>query len=49
VNVTPVANCEMQALGETFDPGEFYQHPAQGRTVMGDRAWYGRFQVTARF
>lgn len=42
VDLTPADGLTAQVLGESFDPGGFY-----GPGV--DPAWYGRFQVTARF
>jgi hypothetical protein len=39
---TGVPGVAVQALGEWFDPGDFYSKKA-------DRAWYARFQVTTGF
>jgi hypothetical protein len=39
---TGIPGVAMQALGEWFDPGDFYSKKA-------DRAWYARFQVTTGF
>jgi hypothetical protein len=39
---TGIPGVAVQALGEWFDPGDFYSERA-------DQAWYGRFQVTTGF
>lgn len=41
-DVTGIPGVALQALGEWFDPGDFYSKEA-------DRAWYARFQVTTGF
>jgi hypothetical protein len=35
----------LQALGEFFDPGDYYR----GRGDYGDHAWYSRFQIVTSF
>jgi len=42
----------LQALGELFDPGDYYSHAGvyyDGQSVYGDRAWYARFQIVTTF
>jgi hypothetical protein len=39
---TGISGVSLQALGEWFEPGDFYSRRA-------DRAWYARFQVTTGF